>query len=156
MIPSLRWLDDEGVVEMIDQTKLPYELVFLKIATHEAMAQAIKVMNVRGAPAIGVAAAMGMTLAAQQASVAKRPSRDSLLAYLEKAKKTIDSTRPTAVNLFWATSRMMAKANITQGNAKEIVAHALQCRIPRHRAIWHGIGSHSIRHRAGKEDPSHR
>ncbi len=122
MIPSLRWLDDEGVVEMIDQTKLPYELVFLKIATHEAMAQAIKVMNVRGAPAIGVAAAMGMTLAAQQASVAKRPSRDSLLAYLENAKKTIDSTRPTAVNLFWATSRMMAKANATQGNAKEIVA----------------------------------
>ncbi len=107
---------------MIDQTKLPHELTFLKIATHEAMAQAIKVMNVRGAPAIGVAAAMGMTLAAQQAIVAKKTSRESILSYLEKAKKTIDSTRPTAVNLFWATTRMMAKANATQGSAKEIVA----------------------------------
>jgi methylthioribose-1-phosphate isomerase len=122
MIPSLRWLDDEGAVELIDQTKLPYELTFLKITTHEAMAQAIKVMNVRGAPAIGVAAAMGITLAAQQAIKLKNSSRDSFLAYLEKAKKTIDSTRPTAVNLFWATTRMMKKAKATQGDVKKVVA----------------------------------
>ncbi|OLS14963.1 MAG: 5-methylthioribose-1-phosphate isomerase [Promethearchaeota archaeon CR_4] len=122
MIPSLRWLDDEGAVEMIDQTKLPYELTFLKITTHEAMARAIKVMNVRGAPAIGVAAAMGMTLAAQQATANKASSREVLFAYLENAKKTIDSTRPTAVNLFWATSRMMGKAKATQGDTKEVVA----------------------------------
>ena len=122
MIPSIRWLDDEGAVELIDQVRLPHELAFLKIRTFEAMARAIKVMNVRGAPAIGVAAAMGMTLAAQQAIAENKLSRDSILAFLENAKKIIDSTRPTAVNLFWATTRMMERARATDGNAREIVS----------------------------------
>jgi methylthioribose-1-phosphate isomerase len=120
MIPSLRWLDD-GAVEMIDQTKLPYELVFLTISTHEDMARAIKDMNIRGAPAIGVAAAMGMALAAQQGLATGCTDREDLVAYLEQAKKTIDSTRPTAVNLFWATSRILAKVAETNGSAGDVV-----------------------------------
>jgi methylthioribose-1-phosphate isomerase len=105
---------------MIDQTKLPHELVFLTISTHEDMAQAIKDMNIRGAPAIGVAAAMGMALAAQQGLAAGCEERDDLVSYLEQAKKTIDGTRPTAVNLFWATSRILAKVAETPGSASEV------------------------------------
>ncbi|HMF31817.1 MAG TPA: S-methyl-5-thioribose-1-phosphate isomerase [Candidatus Lokiarchaeia archaeon] len=124
-MPTLRWLDD-GTVEMIDQTKLPYELTFLVITTHEDMARAIKDMNIRGAPAIGVAAAMGMALAAQQALGAGCAKREDFVAYLERVKQTIDSTRPTAVNLFWATNRILTKVADTPGSADEIAAAIIE------------------------------
>ena len=62
MIPSIEWTDDDKV-KMIDQTLLPYELKFLEFTDYRDVATAIKVMNIRGAPAIGVAAAMAMALA---------------------------------------------------------------------------------------------
>nr|MDO8117978.1 S-methyl-5-thioribose-1-phosphate isomerase [Candidatus Sigynarchaeota archaeon] len=107
---TIIWIDEtptRGKVKLIDQTKLPLEFTHVVIDTHERMAQSIKVMEIRGAPAIGAAAAMGMALAAIQAP---KGSKEAFLAYLDAAKQMLDATRPTAVNLFWATSRMVAKA----------------------------------------------
>jgi len=64
MEPSIRWIAEKNIIEMIDQTKLPGTLTYLKISDYRAAAKSIKDMNIRGAPAIGVTAAMGMALAA--------------------------------------------------------------------------------------------
>ena len=82
------------------------------------MAIAIKEMRIRGAPAIGAAAAMGMALAAIKAP---KTTRSAFLEYLENAKHTLDSTRPTAVNLFWATNRMLNLAKSSQIPLKKLV-----------------------------------
>jgi eIF-2B alpha/beta/delta-like uncharacterized protein len=81
------------------------------------MAKAIKIMEVRGAPAIGAAAGMGMALAAIES---KAGSKDDLIAFLEKAAVTLN-TRPTAVNLTWATARMLKVAKAADSSAEEIV-----------------------------------
>lgn len=98
----------EGTVRLIDQTRLPEELVVLDLAEVEAVAEAIRSMRVRGAPAIGVTAALGMALAARAAAAA--PDRDAFLACLEAAAARLKETRPTAVNLFWAIDRTVAAA----------------------------------------------
>ncbi len=94
----------EGKVRMIDQRVLPWELILLDYRDYAAVARAITDMVVRGAPAIGAAAAFGMALAAQQA-----PDTDRLafLSYLEEAARVIKLARPTAVNLMWAVDRVM-------------------------------------------------
>lgn len=107
MIPTIEWVDPD-TIKMIDQTKLPYELVFLEIKDYKALATTIKVMNIRGAPAIGVAAAMGMALAGIEF---RGQEKDEFLASMESAGKHITSTRPTAVNLFWAVERIMKLVN---------------------------------------------
>ena len=92
------WLaDDERTVEIIDQTRLPHELVIVRLTTLEEAARAIRDMQVRGAPLIGAAAAYGMALA-----VAEDPSD----AAIESAAATLAATRPTAVNLAWALAEM--------------------------------------------------
>ncbi|MHA1681832.1 MAG: S-methyl-5-thioribose-1-phosphate isomerase [Promethearchaeota archaeon] len=110
MEPTVKWIDDGdcgGYVSLIDQTKLPREYARIEIRTCARIAHAIKTMEVRGAPAIGATAAMGMALAAM---MAKDEPIDSFLRKLEVAKNLLDSTRPTAVNLAWATAKMMAVA----------------------------------------------
>lgn len=99
---SVRWVD--GKVVMIDQTVLPSEYRELSTDSYEEVAEWIEVMVVRGAPAIGVAAAYGMALAAQEY---KGKSRDEFDRGLAKARDRLARTRPTAVNLFWALERMM-------------------------------------------------
>lgn len=96
-----------GKVTMIDQTRIPAEMVTIELTTSEAVADAIRTMKVRGAPAIGVAAALGVALAAHRAD-----TRDTaeLLNELESAAKVLRSTRPTAVNLFWGIDRMLETA----------------------------------------------
>jgi methylthioribose-1-phosphate isomerase len=103
MIPSIEW-SDENKVKMIDQTLLPYELKFLEFDDYRDVATAIKVMNIRGAPAIGVTAAMGLALATIEY---KMLPKDRFLELMEEAAEIIRSTRPTASNLFWATDRIM-------------------------------------------------
>ncbi len=98
MVETIQWTD-AGVV-MIDQTRLPRDECYVTCRTYEEMAEAIRTMVIRGAPAIGVAAAMGVAL-----GVAKADARD-LDAQFEKICATLASTRPTAVNLFWAIDRM--------------------------------------------------
>lgn len=97
----------DGKVLMIDQTRIPDELVVLELSTPEEVADAIKTMKVRGAPAIGVSAALGVAIAACDESVGD--SRE-LLARVERAAQLLRSTRPTAVNLFWGIDRMVQAA----------------------------------------------
>ena len=100
MVETIQWLD--GAVVMIDQTRLPLEERMVTCRTYQEVAAAIKDMIVRGAPAIGVAAAMGVALGVAQAA------EDDLDAQVETICRTLARTRPTAVNLFWAIDRMKA------------------------------------------------
>ena len=98
MIDTLRWTD--AGVEMLDQTKLPREETYVLCRDYQEVATAIQTMIIRGAPAIGVAAAMGVALGALGAS------DGSFDAEFETICQTLAATRPTAVNLFWAIDRM--------------------------------------------------
>jgi methylthioribose-1-phosphate isomerase len=104
-IYPVRWQDNK--VWLIDQTRLPREYIEVEIATSEAMAQAIETMIVRGAPAIGVAAAYGMVLGAREINT---ENRAEFLDHLEQIAARLARTRPTAVNLFWAIERMLKTA----------------------------------------------
>lgn len=101
MIPSIEWIDNK--VKMIDQTVLPHELKFLEFEDFRDVAISIKLMNIRGAPAIGVAAAMGMALATIEY---KELPKSEFLKRMEQAAEVIKKTRPTASNLFWAVDRI--------------------------------------------------
>jgi methylthioribose-1-phosphate isomerase len=105
LLLTVEWKDNSVV--LIDQTKLPNKLVYVKCKDYKEVADAIKKLVVRGAPAIGVTAAFGLALAAQ-ASRAKTLSE--MMTDLDTAFKVLRATRPTAVNLFWALERIMGKA----------------------------------------------
>jgi len=109
------WYEDS--VLLIDQTRLPHEYAFVEIHRCEDMARAIKTMIVRGAPAIGVAAAYGMYLGAREIQT---QNRDQFLTQLERVAQVLRSTRPTAVNLFWAIARMLKTAYEAIGSVEEI------------------------------------
>lgn len=109
------WNQDR--VLLIDQNRLPTEYTFVEISCCEDMAQAIKTMIVRGAPAIGVAAAYGMYLGAREIQSDKR---EEFLSKLEQIAEMLRQTRPTAVNLFWAIARMLRTAYESLGTVEEI------------------------------------
>ncbi|TFG98784.1 S-methyl-5-thioribose-1-phosphate isomerase [Candidatus Thorarchaeota archaeon] len=117
MYRTIEWLDDSNQVRLVDQTKLPLVLEHVVTDSHERIAKSIKIMEIRGAPAIGAAAGMGMALAAIES---KARTKGDLLEYLEKAADTLN-TRPTAVNLTWATARMLEVAKNTDGSADDII-----------------------------------
>jgi methylthioribose-1-phosphate isomerase len=98
---TIEWKGD--AVYFIDQTKLPGRLIIVKCSDYEELARAIENLKVRGAPALGVAAAMGIALAAKNS---KGKTADEIKSDLAAASKRIQSTRPTARNLFWALERM--------------------------------------------------
>lgn len=98
---TIDWVEDK--VRLIDQTRLPEEVVYLKITRVDDLAEAICSLRVRGAPAIGVAAALGVVLAADQAIF---QDKETFLASVRDAMDEFGRTRPTAVNLFWALNRM--------------------------------------------------
>lgn len=109
-IRPLWWNADagpHGVLEMIDQTRLPGELVTIRCETVESVWHAIKRLSVRGAPAIGVAAAYGVVVALDEA----QPTDDAWRAAMDKAAEYLSTSRPTAVNLFWALDRMRRRAH---------------------------------------------
>src|SRR5580700_6783721 len=107
MVETIEWTD-AGVV-MIDQTRLPREQVFVTCRSYVEVAVAIRSMVIRGAPAIGVAAAMGVALGVQEG------------ADFERVCETLASTRPTAVNLFWAIERMRLLRASLNGVGREEV-----------------------------------
>jgi len=109
------WQDDRVI--LIDQTLLPEKYTVVPISSATAMAEAIKTMIVRGAPAIGVAAAYGMYLGAREITTS---DREQFLKELETIATMLRQTRPTAVNLFWAISRMLDTAQNTLGSVTEI------------------------------------
>ena len=104
MIKTLEWTDSG--VRFIDQTRLPTEEVYVTCKTYQQVADAIVTMIVRGAPAIGVAAAMGIALGTRDAHA---NSVSDLRAEFDKVCDALAATRPTAVNLFWAIRRMKDK-----------------------------------------------
>jgi len=104
-------------VELIDQTRLPQQFSVVEIRRADDMATAITTMIVRGAPAIGVAAAFGMYLGRREIIT---EDRDSFLNELAAVGDTLKATRPTAVNLFWAVDRMLKIARQTVGPIAQI------------------------------------
>ena len=115
---TIEWKNNEVI--MIDQTKLPNELVFVKFTDYNDVAEAIRTLVVRGAPAIGVSGAFGMALAGLQS---KAKTKEELLSDLEKAQKILFMTRPTAVNLVWGLEQIMkvAKENDSVDEIKESI-----------------------------------
>ena len=109
MIKTLEWT--ETGVRFIDQTKLPTEESYVTCSSYEQVAEAIRTMIVRGAPAIGVAAAMGVALGAQKSAAREHAG---LRKEFDEICKVMASTRPTAVNLFWAIERMRRQFDATQ------------------------------------------
>jgi len=102
---TVEWVN--GHVRMIDQTQLPDRFVYVNLTNYRQVSKAIRTMIVRGAPAIGVAAAMGLALAAH----AKRNrGRERILKELEVAAEALRASRPTAQNLFWAVDRVVLRA----------------------------------------------
>jgi len=117
-LKTVEWKNDKVI--MIDQTKLPNELAFVEYNDYNQVADAIRNLVVRGAPAIGVSGAFGLALAALQS---KASTKQELINDLEKAKKILIETRPTAVNLKWGLEKIMDVA--TRGSdvapIKEII-----------------------------------
>lgn len=118
MIPVvIEWQENNRTLKLLDQTKLPVRLVHLTCRTHQDVCVAIKRLSVRGAPAIGIAAAYGVVLAACQASKMTPQDRDE---FIESAISDLAQTRPTAVNLFWALNLMkqeLKSASSASGDA---------------------------------------
>lgn len=115
---TVAWKDNSVV--FIDQTKLPNKLVYVTCKNYNEVADVIRRLVVRGAPAIGVSAAFGLALAAQQSKAKTLPE---LMRDLDSAFKVLQATRPTAVNLFWALQRVMGKGKRakTLEEAKRVV-----------------------------------
>jgi methylthioribose-1-phosphate isomerase len=111
-----------GILKLVDQTKLPTEYKIVELSNYKDIAAAIKDMIVRGAPAIGVTATYGIAIAAKAIDTT---SKDEFFSILKEVCDFIKSTRPTAVNLFWAVDRIYEKAltnmNKTIGEIKDII-----------------------------------
>ena len=105
---AVRWSADGRAVDILDQTQLPEREVRLHLTTVDGVADAIRRLAVRGAPAIGVAAAMGVAL---DAAAHTKLEKEKFLQRIDQTAQLLRSTRPTAVNLFWALERMSAHAH---------------------------------------------
>ncbi len=101
-LKTVEWKDNSVI--MIDQTKLPNVLEYVTYTDYNQVAEAIRTLVVRGAPAIGVSGAFGLALAALQSDAKEK---DELIHYLENAKKILFETRPTAINLAWGLEKIM-------------------------------------------------
>lgn len=117
---TVEWVN--GRVRMIDQTKLPNKFAYVSFRNYRQVAKAIKDMTVRGAPAIGVAAAMGLALAA---NANRTKDKDQFMQGLQAAAEVLRNSRPTAWNLFWAIDRVLRKAQQTEGGPNEIATQVV-------------------------------
>jgi methylthioribose-1-phosphate isomerase len=115
---TVEWKNNKVV--MIDQTKLPNQLVFVEYGDYNQVADAIRTLVVRGAPAIGISGAFGLALAVLQSTAT---TKDNLISDLEKARTILFETRPTAVNLGWGLEKIMttAKSGDSVEQIKELV-----------------------------------
>ncbi len=117
---TLKWQNDK--LYLIDQTKLPVEHVDIECSNYKEVADAIRHMKVRGAPAIGVAAAYGIVLGAMEYT---GETGEPFLTHMEEVAHTLEITRPTAVNLFWAIERMTSVVKGNLGRPLEEIQKAL-------------------------------
>ena len=124
IVQAVKWIGGtDGYLELVDQRRLPGEFVHLECRDTKVLFDAIKTLAVRGAPAIGVSAAYGLVLALQEPGAGDNPEK--ALAELTKARKYLASSRPTAVNLFWALDRMRRKAEEFVAAQPEATVQAL-------------------------------
>ncbi len=112
---SIEWKN--GKVRLLDQTRLPLEEIYIETSDVDVLAEAIRSLRIRGAPALGIAAGFGMALGALRF---KSKDLNEFLAHLSRVEKLIGSTRPTAVNLFWALDRIRKK--ISNSHSPDIPA----------------------------------
>lgn len=127
-VTTIEWRDDK--VRMIDQTRLPEELIYLEIDDIRVLAEAIKSLRVRGAPAIGIAGAFGMILGIRNFHGS---DKEAFFAQLVKTADYLNSTRPTAVNLSWATGRMLRTAD---AHANKSVAELQSILLDEAKKVW--------------------
>jgi len=118
---TIEWKNNKVI--MIDQTRLPKDEIYLEFETYEEVADAIKRMVIRGAPAIGVAAAMGIALGALNTTT---DDRDQFIKQVNKVTDVIMATRPTAVNLFWAGKRMLGVLNSRNTSVEDMKARLVE------------------------------
>lgn len=130
MLPTIEWND--GTVVMIDQRKLPGAEIYVTCKTPKDVVRAIKTMVIRGAPAIGVAAAMGLALGVQQS---KATGTTKLATEFYKLCELLAATRPTAVNLFWAIDRMKRVFAEAAGSGQSV--EQIQVRLAREAHLIH-------------------
>lgn len=121
MIKTVEWQEDR--VKMVEQRKIPHSLEIVDITTCEQMYYAIKDMIVRGAPAIGISGAHGVSLAAMEL---KNLSKVEFLSELKERCEYLKSSRPTAVNLAWAVDRQLEIAKDSSGEVAEIIEELIQ------------------------------
>ena len=149
---SVEWVgESDGYLRLIDQTRLPTELVYLDCHDIESVFEAIRSLRVRGAPAIGIAAAYGVCLGLrEQQRREAAPSSDALTQRLAQIIDYLATSRPTAVNLFWALERMRRVGNDgpKEPSPQELFDRLLQEARAIHdedRAMCHAIGRHGAR-----------
>ncbi|HTM55719.1 MAG TPA: S-methyl-5-thioribose-1-phosphate isomerase [Pirellulales bacterium] len=147
-VPTLAWVGNtDGHLVLIDQTRLPMELVEVECRDVKGVWEAIKSLRVRGAPAIGIAAAYGLCLGLQDVT---RADEGTFYMRLGQVREELATSRPTAVNLFWALDRMTARAETLRGkmSPREVLivllaeARAIEAE---DRAMCRKIGEHGAR-----------
>jgi methylthioribose-1-phosphate isomerase len=142
IVESVRWGERGGVV-IIDQRLLPEKCVEREITTLDEVCEAIRSLAVRGAPAIGIAGAMGLVVSVP----AHAGTRDAYIAQLKSAAEAIRATRPTAVNLPWALARMVRVAEATAGDPAGIhrrLREEATMILDEDRAMCRAIGEHGV------------
>lgn len=141
MVPTVEWKD--GAVRLLDQSRLPTHVEFLDCRDYRAVAQAIRELKVRGAPAIGVTAAMGVALGAQTVAAA---DYDTFVKQVGEICDHLAASRPTAVNLFWAIARMKdtlaALKNKTVAEIKAELIRESQAILDEDIALCKAMGRH--------------
>ncbi|UCB45167.1 MAG: S-methyl-5-thioribose-1-phosphate isomerase [Spirochaetota bacterium] len=143
-IPTIQW--EKNLVKIIDQTELPIKKTFIKVTTASEMWNAIKQLKIRGAPAIGIAAAFGIYL-----GVRKFQSKDKkkFLGKLDDVCSYIGSSRPTAVNLFWAIDRIKRRVHVNSEASvhelKELVLREACLMIDEDNQVCRAIGEHGLK-----------
>ncbi|MCP9439618.1 MAG: S-methyl-5-thioribose-1-phosphate isomerase [Nitrospira sp.] len=120
MVRTVEWMN--GVVRLLDQSRLPETVEFLDCRDYREVADAIRTLKVRGAPAIGVTAALGI---AQGAQVVEAVDFESFAEAMERVCDCLAETRPTAVNLFWAIDRMKRRIKVMKGQPITAIKQAL-------------------------------
>lgn len=123
VIQSVMLDDENSTLVVLDQTLLPNEKIFLRLTSQNQIWEAIYSLRVRGAPAIGIAAAFGAYLGAKES---KAETYEGLYEDFKKVKEYLASSRPTAVNLFWALDRMESRIKKEEGRSVEEVKKALK------------------------------
>lgn len=142
-VPTISW--EKDAVRIIDQTKLPLKKQFLLISTKEEMWDAIKTLKIRGAPAIGIAAAFGIYLGIKDF---RGNNRDGFLKTTDDVCRYIGSSRPTAVNLFWAIERIKRlvsdKEELSPGDLKTLVLGEANRMIEEDNEVCRSIGENGV------------